>query len=61
MIRVAKTISYVRLVDLRVAEDLLNRFKSTAEKILADLFEMGTSERSVEIDTLKERVDFNGS
>jgi hypothetical protein len=49
----------VRLVDLGVAEDLLNRFKSTTEEILAELFETGTSERSVEVDTLEERVDFN--
>ena len=50
----------VRLIDLRVALDLLNRIKSTAEKILAELFETRTSERSVEINTLKERVDFDG-
>jgi hypothetical protein len=37
-----------------VAKDLLNRFKGTAEEILAELFETGTSEGSVEIDTLKE-------
>jgi hypothetical protein len=49
----------VRLVDVD-SEDLLNRFKSTAEKILAELFETGTSEGSVEIDTLEERVDFDG-
>jgi hypothetical protein len=50
----------VRLVDLGVAEDLLNRFKGTAKEILAELLETGTSEESVEIDTLKERVDFDG-
>jgi hypothetical protein len=33
----------VRLVDLGVAEDLLNRVKSTTEEILAELFETGTS------------------
>jgi hypothetical protein len=44
----------VRLVNLRVAEDLLNRFKSTTEKILAELFETSTSEGSVEVDTLEE-------
>jgi NAD-specific glutamate dehydrogenase len=32
-----------RLVDLGVTEDLLDRFKSTTEEILAQLFEMGTS------------------
>ena len=49
----------VRLVDLRVAEDLLNRFKSTAEEILAEFFETGASEGSVEIDAIKERVNFD--
>ena len=34
-------------------EDLLNRFKSTMEQILT---EMGMSEGSVEVDTLKEQV-----
>ena len=43
----------VRLVDLGVAEDLLNGVKSLTEEILAELFETGTSERSVEIDTLE--------
>ena len=41
----------VRLVNLGVVEDLLNKFKSTVEEILAaDLFETGMSEGSVEID-----------
>ena len=44
----------VQFVDLGVTEDLLNRFKSTTEEILAELFETGTSEGSVEIDTLDE-------
>ena len=47
----------VRPVDLGVVEDLLNKFKSTPEEILAELFETGTSEES---DTLEERVDFDG-
>ena len=48
----------VRLDDLGVAKDLLNRF---TEKILSELFETGTSEGSVlEIDTLEGRVDFDG-
>ena len=50
----------VRLVDLGVAEDLLNRFKSATEEILAEFFETGTSKGSVEVDTLKKRVDFDG-
>ena len=42
-------------------EDLLNRFKSTMEQILTELFETGMSEGSVEVNTLKEQVYFNGS
>ena len=50
-----------RLVDLGVVEVLFKRFKSTPEEILSELFETDTSEGSVlEIDTLKERVDFDG-
>ena len=49
----------VRLVDLGVVKDLLDRFKSTTEEILAELFETCTSERSVEVNILEERVDFN--
>ena len=41
----------VRLINLGVLKDLLNRFKSTMEEILAELFKTGTSEGSVEIDT----------
>ena len=50
---------HVQFVDLGVAEDLLNRFKSTAEEILAELLETGASEGSVEVDTLEERVNFD--
>ena len=50
----------VQLVDLRVAEDLLNRFKGTTEEILAELFEAGTSEGGIEINTFKEGVNFDG-
>jgi hypothetical protein len=52
----------IQLVDLGsgVMEDLLNRFKSTMEQILTELFETGMSEGSVEVDTLKEQVYSNG-
>ena len=49
----------VRLIDLGVSKNLLNRFKSATEEILAELFETGTSEGSIEIDTLIERVNFD--
>ena len=51
----------VRFVDLRVTEDLLDGIKSATEQILAELFEASTSKRGIEVDTLKERVDLNGS
>ena len=41
------------MLDLGIMEHLLNGVKSTAEEILAEFFEMGTSEGSVEVDTLK--------
>ena len=50
----------VRLVDLGVAENLLDRVKSATEKILAKLFKASTSKGSIEVDTLEERIDFNG-
>ena len=47
-------------MNLGVAEHLLNRFKSTPEEFLAELFETDTREGSVEINTLEGRVDFDG-
>jgi hypothetical protein len=44
----------VRFVYLGIVEDLLNGIKSTTEEILTELFETGTSEGSVEVNTLKE-------
>ena len=49
----------VRLVAFCITEDLLNRFKSATEKILAKFLETGTSEGGIEVDALEERVDFN--
>jgi hypothetical protein len=51
----------VRLVDLGVTEDLLDGLEGAPEEILAELLETGTGERSVEVDTLEERVDLDGS
>ena len=48
------------LVDFGVTKDLFNRLQSAAEQVLAQFLETSTCERSVEIDTLKERVNFNG-
>ena len=42
------------LVDLRIAEDLLNRLESAVEEILAKLLEAGTREVGVEVNTLEE-------
>ena len=49
----------IDLVNLGVTEDLLNRFQSATEKILAKFLETGTSERRIKVDTLEKRVDFN--
>ena len=51
---------HVALVDLRVAEHLLNGFERAAEVILEELFEARTSDGGIEVDTLVERVDFDG-
>jgi hypothetical protein len=48
---------HVRLVDLRVAEHLLDRVERAAEEVLAELLEAGAGEGGVEVDALKERVD----
>ena len=44
--RPRRILMHVRLFDLGIAEDLLNRVRSTTENILEELFETGTSERS---------------
>nr|P41755.1 RecName: Full=NAD-specific glutamate dehydrogenase; Short=NAD-GDH [Achlya klebsiana]AAA17563.1 NAD-specific glutamate dehydrogenase [Achlya klebsiana] len=49
------------LGELRVTEDLFNRFHSLAEVVTAHVFETGTGDGGVEINTIEERVDFNVS
>ena len=49
----------IQLINLGALKDLLNRFKSIMEEILAELFKTGTSEGSVEINTLIEQVNFD--
>lgn len=44
---------HVGLVDLGVAEDLLDGLEGAAEEVLAELLETGTGEGGVEIDTLE--------
>jgi hypothetical protein len=60
-----RTISYtlpLLILELwRIVEDLLNGLESGMEEILAELLKTRTGEGGVEIDTLVERVDFNGS
>ena len=50
----------VGLVNLGIAEDLLDRFESTSEEVLAQALEMVTSEGGVEVDTVDEILDLNG-
>ena len=50
----------VGLVDLGVAEDLLDGLEGTTEQVLAELLEAGTGKRSVEVDTLEEGVNLDG-
>lgn len=49
----------IRLVDLGIAEDFLNRAKSTTKQILEELFETGTSGGGVEIDTRRKSISMN--
>jgi hypothetical protein len=51
---------YVGLVDLGVTENLLDGLESATEEVLAELFETGTRQGGVEIDTLEEGVNFDG-
>jgi hypothetical protein len=46
----------VRLVDPKIPEDLLDRLEGAAEELLKS----GTGVRGVEVDPLKEGVDFDG-
>jgi hypothetical protein len=50
----------VGLVDLGVPENFLNGLKGATEQILAKLLETSTSQGGVEIDALKQGVNFNG-
>jgi hypothetical protein len=47
-------------VDLGVSEDTVNWVGGRSEEILAKFLETGTGDRGVEVDTLEERVDFDG-
>ena len=51
----------IGLVNLGVAEHLLDGVQSATEQILAKLFETSASERGVEVDTLEKRVNLDGS
>jgi hypothetical protein len=50
----------VWFVDLRVTENFLDEFERVSEEILAQLLETSMGERCVEVDTLKQGVDFDG-
>ena len=50
----------IALVDLRVTKDLLDGLEGGTEEVLAELLETSTGNRGVEVDTLEERVDFDG-
>jgi hypothetical protein len=54
-------VMYIHLVDLRVAQDLLDGLKSATEEVLVELFESSASEGGVEINTLKYGIDLKGS
>jgi hypothetical protein len=47
------------LVDLGVSQNAVNWLQGGSEEILAKLLESCASDRSVEVDTLKERIDLD--
>ena len=49
------------LVNLRIAENLLDWPEDRTEEVLAKFFETGTSDGGVKVDTLEERVNLNRS
>ena len=49
------------LVDLGVSENTVDGLDGGSEEILAELLETSTGDGGVEVDTLEERVDLNGS
>jgi len=49
-----------RFINLGVCEDAVDWGGGRSEKVLAELFETSTSDGGIEVNTLKERVDFNG-
>jgi len=48
------------LVNLGVTEDTLDGVHGGAEEVLAELLETSTGDGGVEVDTLEERVNFDG-
>merc|ERR1719487_801496 len=49
------------LVDLGVAQDLLDRLEGATEEVGAEVLEASTGDRGVEVDTLEQRVDLDAS
>jgi len=50
----------VQHVDFELVEDLLNRLKGTVEEVMAELLETRMGEVGIEVDTLEDRVGFDG-
>jgi hypothetical protein len=51
----------IQLINLRVTEDLLNGLESATEEVLTEFLEMRTCKGGIDVNTLKESVDFNTS
>jgi hypothetical protein len=47
-------------VDLGISENTVDRSGGGSEKVLAEFFKSSTGDGGVEINTLEERVDFDG-
>ena len=47
-------------VNLGISEDTVDWGGGGSEEVLAELLETSTGDGGIEVDTLEERVDFNG-
>ena len=49
----------VSLIHLRISERLFHWLQSAAEEVGAEIFKAGASDRSIEIDSFKQRIDLD--
>lgn len=50
---------HVALVNFGIMEDFFDRFEGAVEKVLAELFKVGTGDGCIKVDTLIQGIDLN--